>query len=226
MAYICIVGADNKNRSTPIKMRTFAKFYAPDEQTSAAPAEMAAPVLTSDKLTELNSKRKEIAAKLRTIEDFDSNEYKDASLALWSVNGEIKAEQANIIRQQKDAEMAEARNARLALNTNQLAAYLAFKNAPKNTPADKLAELETAFNTAKEAVDNELLAKYAHSTPAKKAASENGTPAKTSVNKEAILEAARAGKNHTEIQEMGYARSTVWHTINNAKKAGETFPNA
>jgi hypothetical protein len=188
------------------------------------------PVLSSPKLTELKEAYKTAFKEVQKIDDPFSDEAKTVNMAAWKIQGEIKAEEARIQKEINDAKIAEARNQRLLLNQGQLDAYaalLALRADKKADPA-KVTEAEQAFNTAKELVDNELLAKYAASKSAKPA-SENGTTeksGKSSEQKAAILELARAGKNHKEIEADGYARSTVWHTINNAKLAGETFPNA
>lgn len=194
------------------------------EQTATAPAKS---VLTSENLTALKTEYKAKFLALAGFDDPFSEAATNAKLELWKVDGLIKSEESKINKELRDAEIAEQRNARLGMNTKQLDAYAALiiAKADKKTPADKLAQLETDFATAKEAVDNELLAKYAASKPA--AAKTDGT-AKTSdggANKTAILELARAGKTRKEIEEMGFARATVWFATDDAKKAGETFPN-
>lgn len=177
-------------------------------------------------LNDLNNEYKTLWGEMLKFTDPTTKEAKDAKLAVWKKEGEIKAEEARLAKLENDAKIAEARNARLSLNSNQLAAYanlIALRNDKKADPA-KVAEAETAFNTAKELVDNELLAKYAGSKPAKKSdSSENGT-AETSggKHKDEILALYRNGKKHGEIEiELNVPRSTVWHTINNAIKAGE-----
>ena len=177
------------------------------------------PVLTSDKLTALNAEQAKVWQEMIKFSEPNSKEAKDARLAYWKIENDIKAETLALQKAENDRKIAEARNERIALNQKQLNAYLAFKTAPKNTPNDKLAELETAFNTAKEAVDNELLAKYAHSRPAKTTTSENGQTGSNSDKKAAIIEMYLANKTHAEIEAAGYARSTVWHTIDKYKKA-------
>jgi hypothetical protein len=192
---------------------------------AAAAAEVAGsqPVV-SEKLTALKAQYTAAWQTMLTMTDPFSKETKDAKLAVWKIEGEIKAEEAAIQKQANDAKVAEMRNQRLQLNAKQLEAYsnLLAAKADKKTPADRLAELETAFATAKELVDNELLAKYAASSTAKKAATPtDGTPSdgKSNANTAAIVELYLAGKSHKEIEEAGYKRSTVWHAINNYKKA-------
>lgn len=209
-------------------MKNVVFFRSPDVAEATATAAVKAEP-TSEKLVALKQAMKEKWSIARQIEDPFSDEAKAANMEVFKLKGEIAAEIAAIIAAENAAKIAEARNARLALNKNQLdlfASLLAVK-ADKRATAETVAAAQTAFDTAKELVDNELLAKYASSRPAKAAVSSDGaTTAKTSANKDAILELARAGKSHKEIEAEGHKRSTVWHTINNAKKAGETFPNA
>lgn len=205
------------------KLKTMKKFFAPDTATSSPTTA----VPTSEKLVALKAERKTLWAEMLKHEDPDTQEAKDANLAVWKKDGEIKAEMAAISKAENDAKILEARNERLKLAQNLIDAVIARHTAAKNTPADKLAELDGVIATAREIVENELLAKFAGSKPAKVVTSDDGT-VKTSggENKEAILALARSGSNHKDIEAAGYKRSTVWHTINNAKKAGETFPNA
>lgn len=202
-------------------------FYAVAEGLANGGGNAPAP-LTSEKLTELEAAHAAAWAVMITMKDPKAQETKDAKLAVWKIEGEIKAEEARLNKEAQDAKLTEARNARLSLNQNQLDAYaalLAVKADKKATP-EQVQTAQTAFDTAKEAVDNELLAKYASSSPAKKSSStDTGTTSEKSANKAAILELARAGKTKKEIEDAGYKRSTVWHTINDAKIAGETFPN-
>src|SRR5260370_1406474 len=85
----------------------------------------------------------------------------------------------------------------------------------------KLDELKAAFKTAKEAVDNELLAKYAGSKSAKK--SENGTETATEKSQnvdDQVWPLIAAGKTNKEIEaETGIPRSTVWFSSDRYKKA-------
>ncbi len=181
--------------------------------------------LTSELLVKLRADKKALWQEMLKFDDPDTDEAKNASLAVHKKQGEINAEEANLRKIANDAEIAAKRNERLKLAQNLIDAVTAKVTAPKNTTPDKMAELDSAVSTAREIVENELLAKFAASKPAKVTAP-GETPAKTSDNKDAILEMARAGKTQKEIIEAGYKRSTVWHTVNNAKIAGETFQNA
>lgn len=195
-------------------------------QAEVATPEVAVPTpLTSELLVKLRAEKKALWQEMLKHEDPDTDEAKNAALAVHKKAGEINAEEANLRKIENDAKITAARNERLKLAQNLIDAVTAKFTAPKNTPADKMAEFDGAIATAREIVENELLAKFASSKPAKVAATD-GTPAKTSDNKDGILELARAGKTQKEIIEAGYKRSTVWHTINNAKIAGETFPNS
>lgn len=180
-------------------------------------------VLTSDKLTDLQNQYKTAWAAMLQMTDPFSKETKDAKLAVWKIEGEIKAEEAHLQKLVNDAKIAEQRNARLALNTTMLDAFrtlIGLQNDKKSDPA-KVAEAETAFNTAKDAVDNELLAKYAASKSAKvtAAATDGESKEASNANTAAIVELFVAGKTHKEIEEIGYKRSTVWHAIDKYKKA-------
>lgn len=206
------------------KMKNFIRPFmaAVTEVATQAVAE-----LTSPLLTELKAKYVTAWQTQAKFTDPFSQEAKDAKMAAFKIEGEIAAEMANLNKAAKDAQIAEQRNERLKLVAALLDAQKAILTAPKNTAADKMAELQTTFDTAKEVVDNELLAKFAHSRPAKaKVEGETSKTTEGGANKEAILEMARAGKTQKEIIEAGYKRSTVWHTINNAKIAGETFANS
>ncbi len=191
---------------------------------NAIATEAAAPVLNSDKLTELRQAYTTKWQEIGKLTDPFAKETKDAKLALYKLDGEIAAEENRIRKEQKDAEIAELRNQRIQLNDKQLAAHLKYVNLAADKKA-KPEDVQTAldeFNTAKELVNNELLAKYANSAAGRKPKAEGETGDKTSsANTAQIIEMYLAGKSHAEIQEAGFARSTVWHAINKYKKANE-----
>lgn len=204
----------------------FRMFYAPDQNgtqagTTTVPAP--APELTSDKLAELKKQYATKWQEMLKMTDPFSQETKDAKLAVWKIEGEMKAEIQSLQKAANDAKVAEQRNQRLKLNQVQLDAFAALNviKADKKADPAKLAEAQTAFDTAKEAVDNELLAKYAASKSAKSAGDKSAENGESSANKAAILELFHAGKSQKEIENAGFARSTVWHTINNFKKANQ-----
>jgi len=177
--------------------------------------------LSSEKLTELQNAYKAAWDSMLKMTDPFAKETKDAKLAVWKIEGEIKAEEAAILKAENEARIAEQRNQRLLLNANQLAAHVALLTikADKKATAEAVAEAQTAFDNAKELVDNELLAKYAKSAPAKKAVDGDAPKADKTAQTAEIVEHYLAGKTNKEIEDLGFARSTVWHSINNYKKA-------
>lgn len=196
-------------------------LYAAIEAVAGA----AVAVAISAKLDELKSKYAEAWAKMIAVTDPTSQEAIDAKMAVWKLDGEINAEKAEIKKAENEAKVAEMRNERLALNKAQFTAYdalLAVKFDKKAKPED-VSAAETAFNTAKELVDNELLAKYASSSAGRKSVAKTDGASEQSASgehKAKIIEMFLAGKSHKDIQdETGIPRSTVWHTINNYKKA-------
>ena len=84
--------------------------------TAAAPA----PKPMSEKLNELRAVYKAAYDKARQIEDPFSPEAQTANMELWKIQGEIKKEEAAILKAAAEAKIAEMRNARLALVSNLL----------------------------------------------------------------------------------------------------------
>lgn len=195
------------------------------EVAEGTPTTVAKPEPTSPKLDELKKAYAAAWQAMIGITEPLIPAARDAKLAVWKIDGEMKAEVANIEKAANEAKLLELRNERLKLNQVQLDAYYAFMTAKADKKADpaKVAELEAAYTTAREAVDNELLAKYAHSKPAKKADSPDAVASdgEPSANKQAIIDLYRGGKSHKEIEDAGYKRSTVWHVIDKAIKSGE-----
>jgi len=178
--------------------------------------------LTSDKLTELKASRKAAWAEMLKHEDPDTAEALAAKQAVWKIDGEIAAEKQAMKKAVNDAKIQEARNERLKMNENQFTAYDALKAilADKKATDEQKAAAQTAFDTAKELVNNALLGSMAAKPKAAKTDGEQSEGSK-SEQKAAILELYKAGKKHSEIEAAGYARSTVWHVIDKAIKAGE-----
>lgn len=175
-------------------------------------------VPTSENLTALKQTAITAWGEVLKFADPFSKEAKDAKLAFLKIEGEIKAEEAGLNKAEADRKAQEAKNERIKLFDDAMAAYKVLLQAPKATTADKMAELQNAFDTAREEVVNQLLAKFGGSKPA--AAAKDGEPKADNANKQAILDLFHAGKKHAEIEaELGVPRSTVWHTINNYKKA-------
>lgn len=181
------------------------------------------PELTSEKLTELKASRKAAWSEMLKHEDPDTAEALAAKQAVWKIDGEIAAEKQNLQKAANDAKLAEARKERLQLNENQFVAYdnLNRIKADKKSTPEAIAEAQTAFDTAKELVNNELLSKFGAAKKATTPKDGEQSSETKSANKAAILELYKAGKSHAEIEAEGYARSTVWHVIDKAIKAGE-----
>lgn len=164
----------------------------------------------------------------RKFEDPFSEEYKAAKLAYAKAEGELKSAEMAAVKVAQEAELAEKKNARLALNTAQLDAYEAFLNGKRTKGIDpaKMAEIEAAFVTAKEAVDNELLAKFAGSSPARKSTtpatdgeSTNGKSTKGKTD-EICWPLFAAGKTPKEVEAITeIPRSTVWFSYDRLRKA-------
>lgn len=198
----------------------FAAIDAAGGGTTPQPIE-----LTSETLTTLKASRKAAWAEMLKNEDPDTAEALAAKQAVWKIDGEIAAEKQLLQKAVNDAKLAESRKERLQLNENQFVAYDALnsaKSAKYKTEAEKteaIATAQTAFDTAKELVNNELLNKFGVAKKPK-AEGEQSEGSK-SEQKAAILELYKAGKKHSEIEAAGYARSTVWHVINKAILAGE-----
>lgn len=175
------------------------------------------PEPTSDKLTALQSELKVKKSALRAIEDMDSPEYEAALAEIFKTNSAIKAEVANLKAEERKAEIAEANNKRIALFDDAVTAIIA-NNAlqadKKASQADKDAAAADAA-AKREAVVNALLG----STPKPAAVKAEGGESK-SADRQAIVALFLSGKTHKQIEEEdGYARSTVWHAINDYKKA-------
>lgn len=204
-------------------------FYAVTEAAGGGATETAktetvqkSKELTSPELDKLKTDYGIAWAEMLKHTDPFSEDTKNARLAVWKIDGEIKNEQARLLKVEADAKLTELRNERLKLNQIQLDAYSALiaVRADKKATPDALAAAELAFNTAKEAVDNELLAKYASSSPAKKSvATTEGSDSGSDSDKAKIIELHLAGKTAKEIEAAGFARSTVWHAIDKHKKA-------
>lgn len=205
------------------------RYFAPGAADTAAPAPAPAPVVniapepTSEKLTEIRGKMGTAWAEVLKFPDPMSKESKDARMAYFQLEQDEKAEIAGINKAANDAKLAEARSERLKLNSDMLAAYAILLQLPKTaTEVDKTAAKES-FDKAKEIVDNELLAKYATSRPARStattAAADGQTVTAKSADRQEIVALYLQGKTHKDIEAAGFKRSTVWHAINDYKKA-------
>lgn len=187
-----------------------AKTEAPAKEAEAQkPAPVAQPEPQSEKLTALKAELNDKWAKMVKL-PAGSKEALDANLDVYKQQKLIDAEIANIRKAEADLKVAELRNARVAM----------MDNYDKATGDDK-AKL-------REAIVNELLAKYAHSTPAKVATdgSTGGSKGATSAAiKEILLSEIAGGATVTDAKKAaeakGYSRGTTGAVATAMIKAGE-----
>jgi hypothetical protein len=173
-------------------------------------------VLTSDKLVALQTKLKGKKVALRAIEDMDSPEYTTALNEVMATNKMIAAEQANILTEKRKAEVAEENNKRIAMFDDAITAYDAMKAVPAKSDQAIKDAAAADYATKREFVVNALIGSTPKALSTPKAVAEAGT---SSENRKAIVDLFLAGKNHAEIELSGYAKSTVWHAINDYKKS-------
>lgn len=224
-----------------VKFLAAAATEAGATATAATVVAMIEP--TSEALTKLRADRKAKWAEVIKL-DPESVEGEAGLKAVYAIDGQIKAEIANIQKAKKDEELAMARNARIAIGTSAIddsitaalhyATVLSKIPEAKRTQADNDAmnALTEKAKASKEKLDNELTARYAASTPAKvtttgtagtdKVAGTKGE--KTSLLLEAHLVNVAAGmtdaQSRTNLEDIhGGSRSTVWHVVNNYNKA-------
>ena len=173
-------------------------------------------VLTSDKLIALQTELKTKKAALRAIDDMDSNEYETALGEIFKTNAAIKAENAELLAAKRKAEIAEANNKRIALFDEAVAAYVANEATKADKKADQTAKDAAAADYAakRESVVNILVGSTQKSSSTSKA--DGG---KAGENAAAIVALHLDGKTNSEIEDAGYAKSTIWHAINNYKKS-------
>lgn len=190
--------------------------------TVAETATETAPVFVpaSSKLDELKALAKMAWGEMIKHEDPESKESKDSALKYFAANNAVKAEIAELTKLENDRITQEKRNERIKMNQSQLdafVAYLTLKNDKKADPA-KFAEAETVFNTSKELVENELLAKYAKSSSAKSGTTETSSGAAERDLK--LWPLFAAGKKDKDVEaETGENRSNVWFSHDRYNKA-------
>lgn len=153
------------------------------KMTAVAPA----PEPTSDKLTEIRGRMADAFSKLQGTK-FGTPEQKDASLELFKIENEEKAEIANIKKAEADAKVQEARNARIALLDNYDAAT------------------GDAKVTAREALINALIP---NSASLAKKSGETGGEAKGGSKTEEIFKLMDAGATYESLTAAGYADGTI-----------------
>lgn len=177
---------------------------------------------TSDKLVELRAKKLEFKKLARTFEP-DSVDEENALMEAYKTEQLIKAEIANIKSIEAKQLLDVARNERVKLFDDAIAALLVTGYNPFEamTPEQK-----TTYDAAREIVVNELLAKYATSKPA--AAKSAGTAKSADgASRDEIVTAHIANiaagmddsASRKSLEAAGHKRSTVWHAVNNYNKA-------
>lgn len=194
-----------------------------------------AKIYTNDKIVELQAAKKAKFAEMVKIDPDNVDALTNANLEIFKLQKDIEAEIANMKGEERKQEIAMKMQERIKIREDFEAALLASIDANsalakiavgKRTP-EQIEEnnaVNDALKAAREKLDNELLARYATSTPAKSVAT--GEP-KESSDKSKILELhlANVANNMTDAQsrkaleDAGYKRSTVWHAVNNYNKS-------
>lgn len=196
---------------------------ANSEATTEAKVEVAKkPEPTSAKLIELRTSKKAALVDARAFEP-DSEGEAEKLLEAYKIDQLIKAEIANIVNAERQAELQIARNARVQLNIAQFVVLFGSVEAFEA----KLAELDEAtklaFDAAQEAVNHELLAKFSAPKTATKAGEGTGKATTDGENLAAHLANIAAGMTDAQsrkaLEEAGVPRSTAWHTVNNYNKS-------
>lgn len=182
--------------------------------------EIAKPVeLTSPKLVELQTAMQTAWTEMLKHPNPMTTESKNAKIAYLKAESEANAEMLNLQKLENQRKLDEQRNERIQLVTTLLSKFEATIKQPKNATPETIATAASELATAREAVVNQLLAKFAGSKPATSKPDGTATTGRNTDSKAAILEMFHAGKSHAEIEAAGFPKSTVWHTINNYKKA-------
>lgn len=127
------------------------------------PETKAEPAITSENLTKLQDEYQKAGESMQK-EKFNSPAWIDAKTKLFTLESQIKTEEAKIKFDIAQAKIAEERNARVAMATNLIDAVLSAYGITSRVP-----EKDAQFAQQEEIVKTELLAKYAKSTPSKKA---------------------------------------------------------
>lgn len=190
---------------------------------TAAPAATpeTAPEPTSEKLTEIRAKMDSLFASQKTITD--RKLLLESNLEIYKLTQDEKTEIANIKKTESELKQQEAKNARIAMVDNLLAAHtdnLAALNNDSMTLDEKNAVNDT-FHSLRESVVNELLARYPKSTPAKsdgKPATDGTKGATGAAIIERFLANRNAGMDDTankkEIETVGgFSRGTIGAVI-------------
>lgn len=176
-----------------------AEHTATNETKVTEPIAPSAPVIMSETLTKLQAEYESAGIAMQS-EKFNSPAWIDAKTKLFTLESQIKTEEAKIKSDLALAAIQEARNARVKMADDLVAAVLSGN--------DYSAELEL--------VKNELLAKYAHSTPAKKATKTGesaGTKGATTAAIRELIVPMYAGVTADTVSEVGKnVRKEIIHT--------------
>lgn len=176
-----------------------AENTATNETKVETPTAPAAPVITSENLTKLQAEYESAGIAMQS-EKFNSPAWIDAKTKLFTLESQIKTEEAKIKSDLALAAIQEARNARVKMADDLVAAVLSGND----------------YSTELEIVKNELLAKYAHSTPAKKATKTGesaGTKGATTAAIRELIVPMYAGVTSDTVAEVGKnVRKEIIHT--------------
>lgn len=177
-------------------------------------------VLTpAEKIANHQATIKTLGTSMATLE-VGSKEWLDANLEIYKINQLIKAEQAGLLKIAHEQEIAEKRNARIVLADNLVSAAVHHTkiHATKSSTADDKTAADDALAAASEVVKNELLAKFAVSTPSKSVATGTtavaGGKGATTLAIRAAFDANRASgmsdsANIKAIIDSGFSRGTT-----------------
>lgn len=170
-------------------------------------------------------KQIEIVAEGMATHKIGTKEWLDGNLEVYKLQQAIKVQIANEAKEAKEKEVAEKRNARVALVDVLIESHLATLKAEK----DKALSIEEKnviydnFKKVRENVVNELLAKYATSTPSARV--DGGAPKgeKSEAIRKILNDETAAGKTMAEAKKTaeaaGYTRGTVGTIATEMQKA-------
>ena len=132
---------------------------------------------TSAKLVELQNAYKTGFAAMAALTDI--GEQQAAMLSTFKIQNEIKTELANLKNAEREEAANMARNARIGLLTDLLAAHATKLkvDADKKSTDQERNDANDVFMAASDVVKNELLARYPTSKPAAKSADASDKPA-------------------------------------------------
>lgn len=178
---------------------------APAAETTAAPV---VPISNEAKLATLKTDYKSAWSKMAAAEP-GTPEGETAAAEVWKIKGLIKAAEQAIENEANAAKLAEARNQRVAMFDNAVAAALS-----AGTDSE-------AFKGLREAVVNELLAKFGTATKATTTASTSASTGERGATgkriREAFIANRAAGMNDTDnakaIIASGESRGTTGAVI-------------